>query len=143
MLQLVKKMHTLYETRRFITVFTTAHHFSLSPPTRIQSAPSHLISSRSNLILSSHLRLVFAVVPSSLSSPLERRMSFYSPPNVPVPHCPCLTSLPTSYTHMFSSAPIFEHLLPLFFSNATDQVSHPYESSQNCNYVYFNVYMLT
>ena len=31
----------------------------------------------------------------------------------------------------------------MFLSNATDQVSHPYESSQNCNYVYLNVYILT
>jgi hypothetical protein len=47
----------LYETRRFITVFTRALHWSLFSPRSIQSIPSHPIALRSILILSTHLRL--------------------------------------------------------------------------------------
>jgi hypothetical protein len=46
-----------YGTRRFITVFTRALHWSLSWARSIQSIPSHPISLRSILILSTHLRL--------------------------------------------------------------------------------------
>jgi hypothetical protein len=46
-----------YGTRRFITVFTRALHWSISWARSIQSIPSHHISLRSILILSSHLRL--------------------------------------------------------------------------------------
>jgi hypothetical protein len=45
------------ETRRFITVFTTALHWSLSWASSIQSLPSYPISPRSILILSTLLRL--------------------------------------------------------------------------------------
>ena len=55
--QLVKKSPTVYGTRRAITVFTSAHHLSLSWARSIQSMPSHLTSCRSILILPSHLRL--------------------------------------------------------------------------------------
>jgi len=48
--------HLLW-TRRFITVFTTAHHWSLSWFGCIHSTPSQPISLRSILILSSHLRV--------------------------------------------------------------------------------------
>jgi len=44
-------------TRKFITVFTRAHHCSLSWARCIQSTNSHHISLRSILILFSHLRL--------------------------------------------------------------------------------------
>jgi len=46
----------LYGTRRFITVFTSARHLSLSWANSIQS-PTPPISRRSILILSYHLRL--------------------------------------------------------------------------------------
>ena len=55
--QLVKKFPAFYGTRRFITVFTTARHLSLSWATSIQSIPPHPASGRNILILSSHLRL--------------------------------------------------------------------------------------
>jgi hypothetical protein len=48
---------SIYGTRRFITVFTRALHWSLSWARSIQSIPSHPISLRSILILSTHLRL--------------------------------------------------------------------------------------
>jgi hypothetical protein len=56
-LQLVKKFPASYGTRRFITAFTSARHLSLSWASSIQSIPPHHTSWRSNLILSSHLRL--------------------------------------------------------------------------------------
>jgi hypothetical protein len=47
----------LYGTRRFITVVTKAHHWTLSRASRIQLAPSIPISLRPTLMLSYHLRL--------------------------------------------------------------------------------------
>jgi hypothetical protein len=44
--QLVMKFPTVYGSRRFIPMFTAAHHFSLSCTTSIQSMPSHPISFR-------------------------------------------------------------------------------------------------
>jgi hypothetical protein len=55
-LQLVKKFPTCYGTRRFITAFTSACRRSLSWASLIHSTPPHP-TSRSTLILSSHLRL--------------------------------------------------------------------------------------
>jgi hypothetical protein len=51
--QLVKKFSAFYGTRRFITVFTTARHWSLSWARWTQSTPSHPIPLRSTLILPS------------------------------------------------------------------------------------------
>jgi hypothetical protein len=55
--QLLKNFPAFYGTRRFITVFTRALHWSLSWARSIQSVPSHPISLRSILILSTYLRL--------------------------------------------------------------------------------------
>jgi hypothetical protein len=55
--QLVKKFHSFYGPRRFITVFIRTRHWSLSWYRCIQSTPPLPISLRSSLILSSHLRL--------------------------------------------------------------------------------------
>jgi hypothetical protein len=44
---LVKKFPAFYVTRRFITVFTTVHHWYLSRARRIQSTPYHPVSLRS------------------------------------------------------------------------------------------------
>jgi hypothetical protein len=56
-LSLSKNILLSYGTRRFITVFTKVHHWTLSWASRIQFAPSILISPRSSLMLFSHLRL--------------------------------------------------------------------------------------
>jgi hypothetical protein len=56
-LQLLKNFPAFYGTRRFITVFTRALHWSRSWARSIQSIPSHPIPLRSILILSTHLRL--------------------------------------------------------------------------------------
>jgi hypothetical protein len=56
--QPLKNFPAFYRTRRFITAFIRALHWSLSWARSIQSPPSHPISLRSILILSTHLRLV-------------------------------------------------------------------------------------
>jgi hypothetical protein len=71
----------IYGTRRFITVFTKTRHWTLSWASRIQFAPSIPISLRSNLMLSSPLRLVF-LVDSSLRSSQKKKKTWkhLSPP---------------------------------------------------------------
>jgi hypothetical protein len=54
--QPLKNFTAFYGTRWFITVFTRTLHWSLSWARSIQSIPSHPISVRSILILSTHLR---------------------------------------------------------------------------------------
>jgi len=53
--ELVKKLCALYETWKFIPVFTRTHQWFLSQGRCIQPTPSHSISLRSILILFSHL----------------------------------------------------------------------------------------
>jgi hypothetical protein len=55
--QPLKNFPAFYGTRRFNTVFTRALHWFLFWAISIQSTPSHPISLRSILILSTHLRL--------------------------------------------------------------------------------------
>jgi len=55
--RLVKKFRSFYGNQMFITVYTRTRHWSLSWARWIQSTPSHPISPRSILILSSHIRL--------------------------------------------------------------------------------------
>ena len=55
--QLVKKFPAFYGTRRFITVFTSARHLSLSWASSIKSITLHPTYWRSILILSSSLLL--------------------------------------------------------------------------------------
>jgi hypothetical protein len=61
--QPLKNSPAFYGTRRFITVFTRALHWFISWAWSIQSVPSHPISLRSILILSTHLHLA---LPSGL-----------------------------------------------------------------------------
>jgi hypothetical protein len=123
----------LYGARQFITVFTTAHHFSISPPT--QSSPRPPTS--------------FLLAPGE-DYPPTYAYAFHSVFSTRVPPYAVLLSpkrasaaLPrsdvTSYLlhHTSFSAPTLEHPQAMFLSKATDQVSHPYESSQNCNYVQY------
>jgi hypothetical protein len=56
-MQPLKNFPAFYGTRRFITVFTRALHRSLSWAISIKSIPPHPISLRSNLLLSTNLRL--------------------------------------------------------------------------------------
>jgi hypothetical protein len=56
-MQQLKNFPVFYGPRKFITAFTRALHWSLSWARSIQSIPSHPISLRSILILSTHLLL--------------------------------------------------------------------------------------
>jgi hypothetical protein len=56
-LQLLKNFPAFYGTRKFITVFIRASHWSRFWVRSIQSIPPHAISLRSIPILSTHLRL--------------------------------------------------------------------------------------
>jgi len=56
-IELVWKFPDFYGTRRFVTMFTAAHHLSLSWARFIQSTLSHPISIRFIILLSSHLQL--------------------------------------------------------------------------------------
>jgi hypothetical protein len=94
--QLLQNFPAFYGTRRLITVFTRALHWSLSWARSIQSIPSHLISLRSILTLSTHLRLC---LPSGL---------FHSgfPTNIPYAF---LFSLHFLYMPCQSHFPWFDH----------------------------------
>jgi hypothetical protein len=58
--QVLKNFPKIHVTRRFITVFTRAFHWSPYWARWIQSIPPHHIHLRSVLILSSHLRVVLS-----------------------------------------------------------------------------------
>jgi hypothetical protein len=75
--QLVKKFFTFYRPRRFIYVCTYTRHQSIS---WIQSTPTHTISLRYILILSSHLRLGLPNGIFHSGFPTEFCINLLSPP---------------------------------------------------------------
>jgi hypothetical protein len=156
--------------RRFVTVFKTAHHGSLSWARSIQSIPSHPISLRSVLILSSYLRLG---LPSGIflsGSPTNVLYAFLVSPI----RATCLAHLIrldlliiiisgeqyklwSSSLYSFLQSPVTSSLLgpnillSTLFSNTLslwssqtirDQVSHPYRTTgKNYSFVYSNFYV--
>jgi len=79
--QLVKKFPAFYGNWKFITVFTTARHLSLSWARSIQSTPTQPFLQHPYLILVYHLRLGF---PSGLFRiPHQNPMHLSSTPYVP------------------------------------------------------------
>ena len=78
--KLVKKFPAFHGTRRFITAFKSARHLFLSGASSIQSKPPHPTTSRSILILSSQLSLVF---PSGLFLPFPHQNPVHASP---LPH---------------------------------------------------------
>jgi hypothetical protein len=89
--QLVNKYPVFYGLRIFIAVFTRTRHWTLSWARWIQSTPFHLISVRSILMSSSHLRLDLAG-------------GFFT------------AGFPTETLYGFSSLPCVLHAPPLSFS---------------------------
>jgi hypothetical protein len=140
----------------FISVFTTAHRWTLSWGTWIQSTSSHSISGRSILILSSHLRLGLPSCVFHSGFPTNTLVYisqlFYSWPIPCRSHIPwfhqsnsiwCIvqvwSSSLCSFLHPSSTfsllganiihSTLFSNTLSLFsFFRVGDQVSHPYKT---------------
>jgi hypothetical protein len=106
--QLVKKFPSFYGTRRFITMFTRARHWSLSWVRWIQSTSSHPVSIYI-LIPSSHLRLGLqsCLFPSCL--PTETLYAFFIPPACHMSAC----FIKLWSCHIMNSSPAFRCLLLL------------------------------
>jgi hypothetical protein len=107
--QLVKKFPAFYGTRRFITVFTRARHWSLSWARCIQSTTFHPISLKSSLI-SSHLR---PGLPSGLFSFGFSDQNFICVSYLSHMCCMSLPSNPRSLTcfdeNWYSTLLLYEH----------------------------------
>jgi hypothetical protein len=85
-MQPLKNFPAFYGTRRFITMFIRALHWSLSWTRLIQSIPPRSISLRFILILFTHLRLCLSVVPFLLAfPPISYRHSSFPPPHARCP----------------------------------------------------------
>jgi len=162
--QLVKKFPIFYETRRFITAFTSARHLSLSWASSIQSIPPHPTSWRSILILYFHLSL--GLQSGLFLSGFPTKIQ-YTPPLYPL-HATCPTHLilldfitwkiySEEYRSLSSSLCSFLHssvissllgpniLLSTLFSNTlglrsslnvSDQVPHPYKTTDKIIVMY-------
>jgi hypothetical protein len=85
--KLDKKFPLFYGTRKFITLFTTAHHLSLYWARSIQSTPSHPISLRFVQYYPPIYAAVFQAVSFPTIPPSELRMYIYTSyvlPAVPI-----------------------------------------------------------
>jgi hypothetical protein len=94
--QLLKNFPAFYGTRRFISMFTRALHWSLSWARSLQSITSHPISLRSILILSTHQLLGLPSVLFPFGFPPISYMHSSSPPHscyMPCPSHPLVTIL--------------------------------------------------
>ena len=156
-LQLVKMFPVFHGTRRFIIALTSVRHLSLSWASPIQSIYPHSTSWRSNLILSTHLRLG---LPSGLFPSGFPTKTLYTALSSPIrATCPAhlilldfitRTILGEEYRSLSSSlcsllhSPVTSSLLgpnillnTLFLNtlsflssrNVSDKISHPYKTT--------------
>jgi hypothetical protein len=145
--QLLKNFSGFYGTRRFITVFTRAFHWSLSSATSIQFMPSYpfsivrpptFCSSQWSLsfLLSHQYSICIPLFPHSCYMPCPSHSPWFhhssytwvKSTSYGVPHYAVffsLLSLHLSSAQIFSSAPCSQTPSSL---NVRDQVSHPYRS---------------
>jgi len=161
-LQLVKKLPAFYRTRRFINAFTSARHLSLSRASSIQYMLQHPTSWRFILILSSHLCLG---LPSGIFPAGFPTKNLYMPLPLPIcATCPAhliLLDLITwiilgeEYRSLCSSLCSFLHS-PVTLSvlgpnilntptlrsshNVSDQVSHPYTTTDKIIVLHIWIY---
>ena len=121
-LQLVKKFPAFHETRRFITALTSVRHLSLSWASPIQSIYPHSTSSRSILILSTHLRLG---LPSGIFPSGFPTKTLYTPsPHLYAPH-----AHPISFFSILSPAQYWvrstNHLAPRYAVSSIPPLPRP------------------
>ena len=155
--QVVKKFPTFYETRRFITSFTSSRHLSLFCASSIHSIAPHPTSSKSILILFSHLRLG---LPNGLFPSSVPTKTLYTPLLYPIratcpaylilldflnrrilgEQCRSFSSSLCSFLHSPLTSSLLHPniLLSTLFSNTLSlrsslnvsyQVSHPYKTT--------------
>jgi hypothetical protein len=116
--QLLKNFPAFYGTRRFITMFTRALHWSLSWARSVQSIPSHPCI----LILSTHLRLGLPSDHFPSGFPTNILWAFLFSPFV-LPALPISSSLTWSFslcllhvTHLFFRKNILRVIYPFLYS---------------------------
>ena len=168
--KLVKKFHTIYGIRGFITAFTSARHLSLSWATSIQSVPSHRTSWRFILILVPIYAWVFQMVsfpqtppPKTLYTPLFSHIrATYSAylflldliiRKVFGGEYRSLSSSLCSFLHFVATLSFLDPniFLTTLFSNTlslssslslSDQVSHPYKTKVKIINLYILIFIL-